>query len=87
MKQLFLCTLVALVLGVVAVVGVYSYTAIGRSVGEEWGSLDGPEPVWPSVIGFGGMHLIVISTLALLILALVGLLRAYLPRRLGNKRD
>lgn len=69
----------SLVLGIVALLGVYAFAAIGRSRGEEWGSLVGPEPILPAVVGYGALWVIPISALVLVVLVVIAIGRAYLP--------
>jgi len=66
-------------------VGVVAYVDIGRSRGEQWSSLDGPEPVWPAVVGFGALYAIPISAIVLVGLVVAAILRAYLPRSGAGK--
>jgi len=66
-------------------VGVVAYVDIGRSRGEQWSSLDGPEPVWPAVVGFGALYAIPISAIVLVALVVAAILRAYLPRSGAGK--
>ncbi|MET0589579.1 MAG: hypothetical protein ABWZ77_00230 [Naasia sp.] len=56
--------------------GIWIYGLIGTACGEDWGSLDGPGPVWPAVIGFGSLNLFFVSIAALGLLAIVGFVRA-----------
>ena len=70
----------ALVLGIVALLSVYVFTTIGRSRGEEWGSLNGPESVWPVVVGFSALWSIPISASILVLLVVIALVRDILPR-------
>ena len=56
------------------------YGNLGRSRGEQWGSLDGPEPVWPAVLGFGALWAIPISAIVLVGLVVIAIVRAYRPR-------
>jgi len=78
MKRLILGAVSTLVLGIVVFGLVAVYAAVGRSRGEEWGSLNGPEPVWPAVLGFGSMWLMAISAAVLGLLVLVALVRELL---------
>lgn len=80
MKRSIIAAGTSLALGIIALLGVYAFVAIGRSQGEEWGSLVGPEPVWPAVIGFGALWVIPISALVLVVLVVISLGRAYFPR-------
>lgn len=75
MKTALWITSGTLLLSVVALLFVIGYTNLGRSLGQHWTSLDGPEPVWPAVIGFGSMNLIVVSGSVLLILGIVQFIR------------
>lgn len=70
-----------LLLSVAALLAVIGYTNLGRSLGQHWSSLDGPEPVWPAVIGFGSMNLIVVSGSVLVILGIVQLIRGARSKR------
>lgn len=47
-------------IGIVALVGVYVFAELSRSQGAEWGSLVGPEAVWPAVVGFSGLALVIL---------------------------
>ncbi|MFZ4896363.1 hypothetical protein ACL9RL_18110 [Plantibacter sp. Mn2098] len=86
MKRSIIGALIVLGTGLAAFAFVAAYTAIGRARGEEWGSLDGPAPVWPAVVGFGSLHLMLLGAVALVILVAVAILRAYVPRRGGRVR-
>lgn len=72
-------------LSILVFVGVVAYVDIGRSRGEQWSSLDGPEPVWPAVVGFGALYAIPISAIVLVGLVVAAILRAYLPRSGAGK--
>lgn len=67
-------------LSILVFVGVVAYVGVGSSRGEPWSSLDGPEPVWPAVLGFGALYAIPISAIVLIGLVLAAIVRAYLPR-------
>lgn len=77
MKRWIVGTALTLVLGVVSLVGVAVYTAIGSARGENWSSLNGPGPVWPAIVGFSAMYVIPISALFLVVLVLIAIVRAY----------
>ncbi|TFC96809.1 MULTISPECIES: hypothetical protein [Cryobacterium] len=74
----------ALGLSIFALLGVYVYVDIGWARGEQWASLNGPEPIWPAVVGFGAMYLIPISALVMILLVGVAIARSYLP---GSSAD
>jgi hypothetical protein len=80
MKRAYIGTFIALGLSVVVFLFVYIYTAIGRSMGQEWGSLDGPGQVWPAVLGFGSLNLGALSVAVLLLLIVISLIRAAVRR-------
>ncbi|GAB3142638.1 hypothetical protein GCM10027057_26950 [Marisediminicola antarctica] len=80
MKRWIIAAASTLGLSIAALVGVVAYTAIGRARGENWSSLNGPEPVWPAVVGFGAMYVIPISALLLVVLVVSAIVRAYMPR-------
>lgn len=80
MKRWIAGSAITFAVSLLALIGVGIYTAIGRSRGEHWSSLDGPEPIWPAVVGFGAMNLIAISAIVTIVLVLIAILRAYLPR-------
>lgn len=67
--------------GLLALLGVITYTSIGRALGQHWTSLDGPEPVWPAVVGFGSMWLIAISGVTLVLLLLAALIHGLVQER------
>jgi len=50
---------------------VIAYTSVGRSFGQEWGSLDGPAPVWPAILGYAAMNLGALSGSVLAVLVLI----------------
>ncbi|MDY0912302.1 hypothetical protein [Rathayibacter festucae] len=74
MKRVIVITASILGLSIAALLLVIAYVSVGRSFGQKWSSLDGPEPVWPAVVGFGSMNLAALSgaTLAVLVLVFVG---------------
>lgn len=80
MKQSIVIAASSLVLAIVALLSVYIFTSIGRSQGEEWGSLNGPESVWPAVVGFSALWLIPISAVVLVLLIAIALVRDIAPR-------
>ncbi len=80
MKRWIFAVASTLGLSIAAFVGVVAYTAIGRARGEYWSSLNGPEPVWPAVVGFGAMYVIPISAVVLVVLIVVAIVRAYMPK-------
>ena len=80
MKRWIIAAASTLGLSIAAFVGVVAYTAIGRARGENWSSLNGPEPVWPAVVGFGAMYVIPISAFVLVVLVVGAIVRAYMPR-------
>ncbi len=80
MKRWIIGTASTLGLSLAVLLGIYAYVEIGRALGEQWSSLDGPGPVWPAIVGFGAIYLIVISAAVLVVLVLVAIARAYLPR-------
>lgn len=49
------------------------------------GGMGSPEAAFPVAVGFGSMYLIAISAAVLVILVLVAIVRAYLPRAGGRK--
>ncbi|KGJ73394.1 hypothetical protein GY21_11280 [Cryobacterium roopkundense] len=85
MKRWIIGTAGFLGLSVVVVLGIYAYVAVGNSLGEQWSSLDGPGPVWRAIVGFGAVYAVVISAAVLVVLVLVAVLRAYLPRVTGKQ--
>lgn len=80
MKRWFLGSFIALAVGIVGVAAIAIYGAIGQARGEVWGSLNGPEPIWPSVIGFGALNLIALSALAIVILLAIAAVKMLRPR-------
>ena len=48
---------ITLALSVVAFLVALGWASVGRALGQEWSSLDGPEPVWPAVVGFASPYL------------------------------
>jgi len=58
---------------VLALVVAWGYTNLGAALGQQWASLNGPEPVWPSELGYGGMWLGAITFVALVAIGLVAL--------------
>lgn len=73
-------------LSILTLVGVVAYVNIGRSRGEHWSSLDGPEAVWPAAVGFTALWAIPISAIVLVGLVLAAIVRAYRPRA-GSKES
>jgi len=59
---------------IVTLMFVIAYASVGRGFGHEWGSLDGPGPVWPAVLGFAALNVGALSgsVLAVLVLVFVG---------------
>ena len=80
MKRLIIAAAALLGASIAVLLGVVAYVEIGRSRGENWSSLDGPEPIWPAVLGFGALWAIPISAVLLVALVVVAIVRAYLPR-------
>lgn len=81
-KVLMIGSSVVLAASLVAMLALYAVTAIGRANGvEEWGSLNGPAPVWPAVVGFGSMWAAVLSLAALLLLTVISVIHALVRRR------
>lgn len=76
MKRAYIATCIALGLSILVFAFVSVYAAIGRSMGQEWGSFDGPGPVWPSVLGFGSLNLAAVSLVVLALLLAISLVRA-----------
>ncbi|MCP2030351.1 hypothetical protein L1277_000415 [Okibacterium sp. HSC-33S16] len=78
---------VASVLGlsIFALLAVYVYAGIGRSLGWQFGSLEGAEAVSPVAVGFGAMYLIPMSAAVLVVLIIIAIVRAYIPR--GNPHE
>jgi len=56
---------------IVTLLLVIAYTSVGRSFGQEWGSLDGPAPVWPAILGLAAMNLGALSGSVLVVLVLI----------------
>lgn len=75
MKTLFTIFGAIFLAGVIALVGVLIYISIGRSLGQHWSSLGGPEPMWPAVVGFGAFYVIAISAALLVVQLIVVLVR------------
>lgn len=48
---------IMLAVSVVAFLVAVGWATLGRALGQEWSSLDGPEPVWPAVVGFSAPYL------------------------------
>lgn len=71
MKRAIFITVITLGLSLTLMLLVSGYTEIGRSLGQEWGSLDGPAPVWPAVLGFASMNLALLSGAVLAVLVSV----------------
>jgi len=80
MKRWIMGAAMTLGLAIIALLGVIGYTAVGRARGESWSSLNGPEPVWPAVIGFGAMYVIPTTAVVLVVLIAFAVVRAYIPR-------
>jgi len=80
MKRWIAGTAITLGLAIFALLGVVGYTAIGRARGENWSSLNGPEPVWPAAIGFGAAYVIPVAAIVLVALVAIAVVRAYMPR-------
>jgi hypothetical protein len=78
---------VASVLGlsIFALLAVYVYAGIGRSLGWQFGSIDSAEAAFPVTVGFGAMYLIPISAAVLVVLVISAIVRAYIPR--GNAQE
>lgn len=80
MKRLMIGAAGALLLASVAFVSVIVYGEIGRSRGEVWGSLDGPEPVWPIIVYFSALWIISTSAIVLAALVMTAIVRSYFFR-------
>ncbi|WP_104191263.1 hypothetical protein [Cryobacterium sp. Y82] len=80
MKRWIISAAITLGLAIIALLGVIGYTAVGRARGESWSSLNGPEPVWPAVIGFGAMYIIPTAAVVLVALIAIAVVRAYIPK-------
>jgi hypothetical protein len=63
------------------VVAVKVYLEIGLSRGEQWASLDGPEPTWPTALGFGAVYASAASGIVLVGLVVAAIVRAHMPLR------
>lgn len=85
MKRWIIGAAITLGLAIIALLGVIGYTAIGRARGESWSSLNGPEPVWPAVIGFGAMYVIPMTAVVLVVLIAIAVVRAYIPRSTAHR--
>lgn len=71
---------------IVALVAVIAYASIGRGLGQDWTSLDGPEPIWPAVIGYGAPYVTIASALVLVVLAMIALIRRSGRARTGRQQ-
>lgn len=79
MRMLRKIALIVLVASLFLIVALYFSTRITRSLGvPEWGSLDGPQPVWPAVLGFASMYAAAASAALLVVLSLVAAVRSLL---------
>jgi hypothetical protein len=85
MKRWIVAAAGLLGLSILTLLAVIAYVNTGRSRGEQWSSLDGPEPVWPAVVGFAAMWAIPISAIVLVGLVLAAVVRAYRPRSGSEK--
>ena len=85
MKRWILGAASSLGLSILALVAVKTYADVGRSLGVQSGGMGSPEAAFPVAVGFGSMYLIAISAAVLVILVLVAIVRAYLPRAGGRK--
>ncbi|MET3452638.1 hypothetical protein [Curtobacterium sp. 1544] len=59
---------IMLAVSVVAFLVAVGWATLGRALGQEWSSLDGPEPVWPAVVGFSAPYLFALSLVTLAVL-------------------
>jgi putative copper export protein len=80
MKRWIYAAAAALGLSIIVLLGVVAYVEVGRSRGESWSGLAGPDPVWPAALGFGALWAIPISAIVLVVLVVIAIVRAYLPR-------
>lgn len=80
---------VASVLGlsIFALLAVYVYAGVGRSLGWQFGSLDSAEAAFPVAVGFGAMYLIPMSAAVLVALIIIAIVRAYIPRGTHTNSD
>lgn len=86
MKRAIFITVIVLGLNLTLTLLVSGYTEIGRSFGQEWGSLDGPAPVWPAVLGFASMNLALLSGVVLPVLVSVAVGRELARSRRAARR-
>jgi hypothetical protein len=84
-KTWIIATSIAFGVAVVALMGIRIYTSIGMARGEPWSSLDGPEPVWPAIVGFGALNLIALSAAMLAFLVGISIVRAPLRERMHRR--
>lgn len=88
MKKAILISAIVLGASIIALVAVSGYAMLGRSLGQNWSSLDGPEPVWPTVVGFGSMWMIAISAVVLVgLLIAAAVVRSVRASRARAQRD
>ena len=73
LRIMALAVAVLMAASMLALVVAWGYTNLGALLGQQWASLNGPEPVWPAVLGYGGMWLGTITFVALVIIGLVAL--------------
>lgn len=86
MKRAIMITASILGLSIVALLLVIAYVSVGRGLGQEWSSLDGPEPVWPAIVGFGSMNLAALSGAILAVLVIVAIGRELSRGRTAKNR-
>jgi uncharacterized membrane protein len=84
-KRWIIGTASILCLSIVALLAISAYGDIGRALGVQFGSMDSPEAAFGVAVGFGSMLLIPISAVVLVLLVVVAIVRAYLPR--GEPRE
>jgi uncharacterized membrane protein len=85
MKRWIIGAACTLGIGIVALIAVVAYGSIGRGLGVQFGSMGSPEAAFPVAVGFGSLFLIALSATVLVILVLVAIVRAYLPRTRGEQ--
>jgi len=89
MRRATFTAAITLAVSIVTHLLVIAYTSVGRSFGQEWGSLEGPAPVWPAILGYAAMNLGALSgsVLAALVLLFLGreLVRGWTAQRASHR--
>ncbi|MGV8883953.1 MAG: hypothetical protein ACOH19_17545 [Rhodoglobus sp.] len=86
LKVVALTVAIAHAVSLISLVIAWGYANLGALLGQQWASLDGPEPVWPAFLGYGGMWLGAITFVILVVIGLVALVATRVRDRRAASR-